>query len=96
MIRLIVTRPCVAAALLVLTTLPAPPPGAGLLVASRQAPRQRSGPGLPAAGRDAHSAPNPAGRHQRATVERVQGDWVQITFNDPQLGRRTGWVQRNS
>ena len=28
-----------------------------------------------------------------ATVERVQGDWVQITFNDPQLGRRTGWIQ---
>src|SRR4051812_40855606 len=28
-----------------------------------------------------------------ATVERVQGEWVQITFNDPQLGRRTGWIQ---
>ena len=28
-----------------------------------------------------------------ATVERVQGDWVQIVFNDPQLGRRTGWIQ---
>ena len=28
-----------------------------------------------------------------ALVERVQGEWVQIIFNDPQLGRRTGWVQ---
>jgi opacity protein-like surface antigen len=28
-----------------------------------------------------------------ATVERVQGEWVQITFNDAQLGRRTGWIQ---
>jgi opacity protein-like surface antigen len=33
----------------------------------------------------------PAG--MTATVERVQGDWVQVSFNDPQLGRRTGWVQ---
>jgi hypothetical protein len=28
-----------------------------------------------------------------ASVERVQGEWVQIVFNDPQLGRRTGWIQ---
>jgi hypothetical protein len=28
-----------------------------------------------------------------ASVERVQGEWVQITFNDPSLGRRTGWIQ---
>lgn len=28
-----------------------------------------------------------------ASVERVQGEWVQITFNDAQLGRRTGWIQ---
>jgi opacity protein-like surface antigen len=27
------------------------------------------------------------------SVERVQGEWVQIVFNDPQLGRRTGWIQ---
>lgn len=33
-------------------------------------------------------------RGTTATVERVQGEWVQITFNDPQLGRRTGWIQR--
>ena len=33
-------------------------------------------------------------RGTSATVERVQGEWVQITFNDPQLGRRTGWIQR--
>lgn len=28
-----------------------------------------------------------------AMVERVQGEWVQIIFNDAQLGRRTGWIQ---
>jgi len=26
-------------------------------------------------------------------VEREQGDWVQVTFNDAQLGRRTGWME---
>lgn len=28
------------------------------------------------------------------TVTRTQGDWLEVTFNDPQFGRRTGWIQQ--
>lgn len=28
------------------------------------------------------------------SVQRVQGDWLQVTFNDAQFGRRTGWVEQ--
>ena len=28
-----------------------------------------------------------------AVVERVQDEWIRITFNDVQFGRRTGWVE---
>ena len=28
------------------------------------------------------------------TVLRIEGEWVQVTFQDAQFGRRTGWVQR--
>jgi opacity protein-like surface antigen len=28
------------------------------------------------------------------TVQRIQGDWLQITFNDAQFGRRTGWIEQ--
>lgn len=28
------------------------------------------------------------------TVMRTQGDWLEVTFNDAQFGRRTGWVQQ--
>jgi hypothetical protein len=27
-------------------------------------------------------------------VGRIEGDWLQVTFNDRQFGRRTGWVER--
>jgi opacity protein-like surface antigen len=27
-------------------------------------------------------------------VQRVQDDWLQVSFNDPQFGRRTGWIQQ--
>lgn len=29
-------------------------------------------------------------------VERVEEDWVQVTFNDRQFGRRLGWIERRS
>ena len=25
-------------------------------------------------------------------ISRTEGDWVQVEYNDPELGRRTGWV----
>jgi hypothetical protein len=28
------------------------------------------------------------------TVTRTQGDWLEVTFNDPQFGRRTGWIEQ--
>ena len=28
------------------------------------------------------------------TVSRTQGEWLEVTFNDPQFGRRTGWIQQ--
>ena len=28
------------------------------------------------------------------TVTRTQGEWLEVTFNDPQFGRRTGWIQQ--
>ncbi len=28
------------------------------------------------------------------SVLRIEGDWVQVTFQDAQFGRRTGWIQR--
>jgi hypothetical protein len=31
----------------------------------------------------------------RLRVLRTEGDWVQIEYNDPQLGRRVGWVLRH-
>lgn len=27
-------------------------------------------------------------------VRELRDDWVQVTFNDPRLGQRTGWIQR--
>ena len=27
------------------------------------------------------------------TILRRQGDWLQVSFEDPQLGRRTGWIE---
>jgi opacity protein-like surface antigen len=31
----------------------------------------------------------------RVVVGQVQGDWVQVTFPDPALGPRTGWMRRH-
>jgi hypothetical protein len=31
----------------------------------------------------------------RLRVLSTEGDWVQVEYNDPQLGRRTGWVLRH-
>ena len=28
------------------------------------------------------------------TIDQVRDEWVQVTFNDAQFGRRTGWVER--
>ena len=28
------------------------------------------------------------------TVTRTQGEWLEVLFNDPQFGRRTGWIQQ--
>jgi opacity protein-like surface antigen len=29
------------------------------------------------------------------TILQVRGEWLEVTFVDPQFGRRTGWVQRD-
>src|SRR4029453_11095396 len=31
----------------------------------------------------------------RLRVLSTEGDWVQVEYNDPQLGRRVGWVLRH-